>query len=179
MTDPDRDLEASLARLRPAGETAVLERALAGLVRAAWADPDAWARLAADPAGRLRAAVAPAPPDLIVELRHDMPGLVQAVVPVGPVDPDQPDEVVRVLTRARVDPDYAAWLAADPRPAVEDELGLRLPDGLEVAVLFNAVGRLYLILPADPSLDGELSDLELEAVAAGKKRPRPKPGPGA
>ena len=60
-------------------------------------------------------------------------------------------------------------LLADPKGALEDELGTRLPENIEVRVVEETADTIYLVLPSASPLgeDGELSDLELEAVAGG------------
>jgi hypothetical protein len=58
-------------------------------------------------------------------------------------------------------------LLADPRAALEEELGTRLPDNIEVRVVEETADTIYLVLPsASPVGESfELSDEELEVVA--------------
>ena len=60
-------------------------------------------------------------------------------------------------------------LLADPKAALEEELGTRLPDNIEVRVVEETAETIYLVLPsASPVVEGvELSDQELEEVAGG------------
>lgn len=60
-------------------------------------------------------------------------------------------------------------LLADPKAALEEELGTRLPDNIEVRVVEETAETIYLVLPsATPIVEvGELSDNELEEVAGG------------
>jgi hypothetical protein len=61
-------------------------------------------------------------------------------------------------------------LLAEPAAALEEELGTRLPDGVEVRTLEETAKTIYLVLPPGGSGDvqaNELSDLELETVAGG------------
>jgi Nitrile hydratase, alpha chain len=71
-------------------------------------------------------------------------------------------------------------LLADPKGALEDELGTRLPENIEVRVVEETADTIYLVLPSASPLgeDGELSDLELEAVAGGGSWMTGCPGQG-
>jgi Nitrile hydratase, alpha chain len=71
-------------------------------------------------------------------------------------------------------------LLADPKGALEDELGTRLPENIEVRVVEETADTIYLVLPSASPLgeDGELSDLELEAVAGGGSWMTVCPGQG-
>jgi hypothetical protein len=52
---------------------------------------------------------------------------------------------------------------------VEQELGSRLPEGVEVRVVEESADTIYLVLPFTPAVGkgGELSDQELGEVAGG------------
>jgi hypothetical protein len=60
-------------------------------------------------------------------------------------------------------------LLEDPRAAVEEELGSRLPEDVQVRALEETADSIYLVLPSVSTLRGgeELSDQELEEVADG------------
>jgi hypothetical protein len=57
----------------------------------------------------------------------------------------------------------------DPKGAVEQELETRLPEELRVVAVEETTDTVYLVLPvASPAGEvGELSELDLEAVAGG------------
>ena len=55
----------------------------------------------------------------------------------------------------------------DPKATFEQESGQRLPADLEVRVLEETEGTVYLVLPPKRA-PGELSDADLDSVAGGK-----------
>ena len=75
----------------------------------------------------------------------------------------------RLIERSLENEEFRQGLLEDPRSAVEQELGTRLPEGVEVRVVEETADTIYLVLPsASPiSESGELSDQELEVVAGG------------
>ena len=76
----------------------------------------------------------------------------------------------RLVARSLQDDAFKRRLLADPRTAVEEELGTRLPEGVRVEAVEETADTIYLVLPTTSSLggeSGELSDLDLEAVAGG------------
>ena len=75
----------------------------------------------------------------------------------------------RVIQRAEQDPAFRSSLLADPKAALEQELGASLPAGVQVQVVEETSDTVYLVLPQASSggEGGELSDQDLEAVAGG------------
>ena len=67
------------------------------------------------------------------------------------------------------DEDFRQGLLDDPKGTLEQELGGRLPEGVEVTAVEETADTIYLVLPsASPVGEGaELSDQELEEVAGG------------
>jgi Nitrile hydratase, alpha chain len=79
-------------------------------------------------------------------------------------------EMERALVQRSLQNDsFRQRLLDDPKATVEQELGSRLPEGVEVRVVQESAQSIYLVLPfASPLGEGvELSDEELEAVAGG------------
>ncbi len=77
--------------------------------------------------------------------------LLYLVVPaVGgrqPTDPDNPKDVL--LAKALTDEDFLRRLMTDPRSAIESELLVEIPAGLEVKVLRETARHRILVLPVD------------------------------
>jgi|SRR5688572_29109026 hypothetical protein len=74
-----------------------------------------------------------------------------------------------LIERSLEDEALRQRLLADPKAAVEEELGTRLPDEVQVIAVEETAETIYLVLPSASPLGegGELSDRELEAVAGG------------
>ena len=80
------------------------------------------------------------------------------------------DAEQQLVESALRDPNFRRLLSNDPKAAIRDELGIAIPSKMDVKVLEETSNTLYLVLPASAARaeEGELSDLELEAVAGGK-----------
>ena len=78
----------------------------------------------------------------------------------------------RLVRRSLEDESFRKGLLADPKAAVEEELGTRLPRGVRVVAVEEAADTIYLVLPLRSTEEsGELSDRELEVVAGGWVQP--------
>ena len=76
----------------------------------------------------------------------------------------------RIVQRSLEDDAFRQQLLADPRAAVEQELGAQLPSGIGVQVVEETADTIYLVIPPSSEAgedEGELSDSELESVAGG------------
>ena len=77
----------------------------------------------------------------------------------------------KLIQRSLEDEDFRQRLLDDPKGTLEQELGTRLPDDVEVRVVEESADAIYLVLPSSASplggQGGEISDRELEAVAGG------------
>ena len=77
----------------------------------------------------------------------------------------------RLVERSLKDEDFRQRLLDDPKGTVEQELGRRLPEGVEVRVVQESTDTIYLVLPRTSALGGQggsLSDQELDAVSGGE-----------
>jgi hypothetical protein len=75
----------------------------------------------------------------------------------------------RIIEKSLQDESFRQWLLDDPKAALEEELGTRLPGEVRVVAVEETADTVYLRLPlASPVREGEeLSDRELEEVAGG------------
>jgi hypothetical protein len=78
----------------------------------------------------------------------------------------------RIVQRSLQDESFRRRLLEDPRAAVEEELGSRLPEDVQVRTVEETADTIYLVLPsASPIVEGsELSEKDLESVAGGADR---------
>jgi hypothetical protein len=76
----------------------------------------------------------------------------------------------RIVQRNLEDEAFRRQLLADPKTAVEQELGTQLPPGIEVRAVEETPDTVYLVLPPSQAegQSGGLSDSELESVAGGQ-----------
>jgi Nitrile hydratase, alpha chain len=76
----------------------------------------------------------------------------------------------RLIERSLQDEAFRQRLLADPRAVIEQELGTRLPESIEVRAMEETADTIYLVLPSASPIGqgGELSDQELDAVAGGE-----------
>ena len=76
----------------------------------------------------------------------------------------------RIVQRSIEDEDFRQRLIEDPKGALEQELGARLPEEVRVVTVEETQDTIYLVLPSTSMAGaegGELSDQELESVAGG------------
>lgn len=82
----------------------------------------------------------------------------------------------QILTRAAVDLDFRKALLVDPRKAILDGLGIRIPAGFRVKFIERGKDvDALIVLPDLQRSDGELDDCDLEAVAGGGEGDPPPP----
>jgi hypothetical protein len=81
--------------------------------------------------------------------------------------PRQQDASRQLAERAAHDPRFRQQLIDNPRQAVQEELGMDIPEDIEITVLEETPSQVYVVLPATiPSGQG-LSDSDLEHAAGG------------
>ena len=69
----------------------------------------------------------------------------------------------QVTDRAIIDDDFRSLLISDPKTAISQELGVDLPEDIEVEVHQSNAQVLHLALPVT-----EIGEEQLEAIAAGR-----------
>ena len=90
----------------------------------------------------------------------------------------------RLIQRSMEDEDFRRRLLDDPKGTLEQELGGRLPEGVEVRAVQESAQSIYLVLPLASAVGeggGEISDRELGEVAGGSDTTMyscPNMGPG-
>jgi hypothetical protein len=76
----------------------------------------------------------------------------------------------RLIEKSLQDESFRRRLVEDPKGAVEQELGTRLPEEVRVVAVEESAETIYLVLPGTPMAGregGELSDQQLESVSGG------------
>ena len=73
-----------------------------------------------------------------------------------------------LIQKSLEDEAFRQRLLADPKVTIEREFGSKLPEDLEVRVVEETRDSVYLVLPPSKA-PGELSEVDLDAVAGGKK----------
>ncbi len=71
------------------------------------------------------------------------------------------DLEIHLITRALKNESFRAELIANPKTVIEQEIGSKLPDELEITVLEETEDTIYMVLPCNP-YEG-LSEEELQA----------------
>jgi len=69
----------------------------------------------------------------------------------------------QIIKKAQVDQEFKKALIENPKGAI-GQLGVQLPEDVEVKVVEESAGVVYLVLPVNPD---ELTDEQLEVVAGG------------
>lgn len=76
----------------------------------------------------------------------------------------------RVVRRCLEDESYKQGLLADPRTAVEQELGASLPEEIKVRAIEGEPDTIWVVVPSgspQAEREGEISAEDLERVAGG------------
>ena len=74
------------------------------------------------------------------------------------------DEMLQqIVDRSALDPDFRQQLVSDPKSAISEELGITIPESMNVVVHESDMQTVHIALPPDSNITEE----QLEAVSAG------------
>ena len=71
----------------------------------------------------------------------------------------------KLVGKAAQDQDFRARLVADPKAAIEEALGMAVPETMSIKIHEDTATTAHLVLPPSAGLNED----ELEAIAAGSK----------
>jgi len=74
-----------------------------------------------------------------------------------------------ILEKAMKDEAFRTELLKNPKMTLEKEIGVKIPESINIRILEEKSDTFYLVLPPsdEKSTDGELTERELQNVAAG------------
>ncbi len=74
------------------------------------------------------------------------------------------DEMLQqIVERSALDADFRQQLLTDPKSTISEELGITIPDSMNIRVHESDMQTVHLALPPDPNITEE----QLEAISAG------------
>jgi hypothetical protein len=75
----------------------------------------------------------------------------------------------KLIAKAMKDETFRKNLLENPKAAIEEETGIKLPEAINLKVVEENPSTFYLILPPkiNPETEDELSEAELEMVSGG------------
>ena len=75
----------------------------------------------------------------------------------------------QLIAKAMKDENFRKLLLENPRAAIENETGIKIPNTVNLKVVEEDTATFYLVLPPviNPETDDELSEAELEMVSGG------------
>ena len=75
----------------------------------------------------------------------------------------------KIITKAWQDETFKQELLNKPEAVLSQEVGHSIPEGVEIQILEETPGTIYMVLPMKPAIaeEGELTPEQLESVAGG------------
>jgi hypothetical protein len=87
---------------------------------------------------------------------------------MAPLKPNDERALDAVVSRAATDPKFRAALLTEPRQAIQQAFGVRVPDDVRVKFIERPPDvDALIVLPDVRRADGELADADLESVSGG------------
>ena len=69
----------------------------------------------------------------------------------------------QIIEKSSLDDDFRQALMADPKSTICDELGITMPESMNVVIHQSDMQTVHVALPPDPNITEE----QLEAISAG------------
>ncbi len=69
----------------------------------------------------------------------------------------------QIVEKSALDADFRQKLLSDPKSTISQELGITIPDAMDIKVHESDMQTVHLALPPDPNITEE----QLEAISAG------------
>ncbi|MDE0096082.1 MAG: NHLP leader peptide family RiPP precursor [Gammaproteobacteria bacterium] len=74
------------------------------------------------------------------------------------------DEMLKqIVEKSALDTDFRQQLREDPKTTISNELGITIPDSMNIIIHESDMQTVHLALPPDPNITEE----QLEAISAG------------
>lgn len=73
------------------------------------------------------------------------------------------DMLKQIVDKSALDSDFRQKLLDDPKTTISQELGITIPDSMNIRIHESDMQTVHLALPPDPNITEE----QLEAVSAG------------
>lgn len=74
------------------------------------------------------------------------------------------DDMMRqIIDKSALDTDFRQHLLTDPKSAITQELGITMPDSMNIEIHQSDMQTVHIALPPDPNITEE----QLEAISAG------------
>ena len=74
------------------------------------------------------------------------------------------DEMLKqIVDKSALDTDFRQQLLEDPKTTISNELGVTIPDSMNIIIHESDMQTVHLALPPDPNITEE----QLEAISAG------------
>ena len=73
------------------------------------------------------------------------------------------DMLKQIVEKSSLDPEFRQQLLANPKSTISEELGITIPESMNIKVHESDMQTVHVALPPDPNITEE----QLEAISAG------------